>query len=1594
MPPPFVPGDHVVDFVDDALNGLLSPADEQYVLTHATSCPICTVALKEARLRQDALRSLPTPEVAPAMIKGVVERIEMIATGQSRRQRFVRRWTLRGVAATIGIMALVHLWFILQKPSAYDLRILGQQQLLAGTPASLRVQLTRNNTPISEAHISLALYNPHTAQSVSLASYKTDASGSGSPQFTLPDWPDGTYTLRATARADFHTESLEQSVTLKRDARLMLSTDKPVYQPGQTIHMRALALRRPDFRPVAAREALFTLTDPRGNIIFKQAGVTSAFGITSADCPLAPEITQGTYTLLCRVGTTQSTSTLEIKPYTLPKFKISLTTDKPFYASGERVRVSVQADYFFNQPVAGARVSLDTGTPIGDVAGTTDASGHATLEFVLPSRILANPAENNDARLTLTTVVVDSAHQEQSRTVPLTVTTAPIHIELVPESGRLVPGLANRIYVLTTYADGRPARTRLAVTGLAPLVTNDLGVTVFELTPQSDLLALAVQATDDAGITSSRRIELATSADSGVLPTEDYLVRTDRAIYRTGQTLAIEVLGSGQEPVFIDLLKDGQTMRTATVPLGEGHGALAIDLPPELAGTLQLNAYRFGEAGMAVHKTRVIYVQPADDLHVQVTVDQPVYRPGDTARLAFHLTDAQGRPVAGALSLVGVDEAVFSVLDRSPGLEGTFFSLDQQLLRPVYTLYPAGPELTGTDANGQRLFNQALFARAAGTTTGRDEILNRLVAQGIISPRTIQSLNTEWGQRYFRERIEAADLSPALKEVLLSPGTFSLEASTGPINRAHAEQLQRTRTSLLPVLWFAVIVVSGFTLLFVFARHVIATVLLCLLLGSCLIAICLPSLGKAREMASRSANMAEASHLAMAIESQDMEHGDTLLKGIGQSQTAFAGPHLRQYFPETLVWRPELITDDRGNASIEVPLADSITTWRLSSSAVSASGQMAAVETPLRVFQPFFVDLNLPAALTRGDEISVPAVVYNYLSTAQTVTLTLSCQDFAESLDGDTRQVALAPGEVQSVYFRIRVLKAGTFNLQLTARAGDVSDALQRPIEVLPGGQQIQFTSSGTLSNTPLDIPLNLPANTIEGSIHAQIKFYPSTFSQVLEGLDSIFQMPSGCFEQTSSTTYPNILALDYLQATRTASPQTQAKARQYIHLGYQRLLTFEIPGGGFDWFGRPAAHPTLSAYGLQEFADMAKVHDVDLALIARTRKWLLAQQQSDGTWTPGRQFYHDDPTALGDARLTTTAYIAWSVFADHSASSNAAATQRFLRSSANAARANPYTTALTVLALMTIDPNDATARDLVTSLESTRQNSPDGKLTHWSAASNRTTAFYATGNSADIETTALAALALLQSNGHTTTAHAALRWLVASKDLRGTWFSTQATVLALKALLAGTATAAGDNQEHRMTLELANQASDIVIPADQSDVLKSFDLAPGLKSGIQNLHLTNRAPADIAYQVTLTYNIPGNPPPAPQRDLDISLNYARSSLTVGENLAVVANLRNNTQQSLPMILADLPIPPGFSADTASLELLQQQGLIEKYQLTSRQIIVYVRALEPGNPLSISYTLHALIPVSIQAQPAIAYEYYKPESHVSTLPISLEINQK
>jgi hypothetical protein len=1596
---------HIIEYVDDYLHGLLSADDAGYVQEHCQDCRICQVALEQARQRHEAMLALPTAEASEELIQSTLGRIR---SAQRRRRRVrtlvLSTWAL-ATAASVAVIGGLHLYYLGLSPTSYDLQVLGQRGLLADAEGSVRIHLfdRRLRTAVPGVPVDIELHDRSGSRVFRLASFTTDACGTGSPRFRLPDVPEGEYELRVRARTPGQDEVLTRTVRLMRSWKLMLSTDKPVYQPGQVIHIRSLGLRRPDLRPVAGQEVVFSITDPKGNVIFKERDVSSAYGIAATDCPLAGEILEGAYAVACRMGDTESKLAVEVKKYVLPKFKLDLELDRTFYQPGQTVRGTVHANYFFGKPVTDAEAQIavaatDVGpTELVRLTARTDHSGVAEFEYRLPETLIGREQDAGDARVTFAVTLRDTAGQEQTRSVCRLVTANPIRLEVIPEAGRLVAGVANTIYVFASYPDGRPARVQLAITGVAQaLATSELGIASFELTPSSSQIGLTLRATDEQGRVGRRHVNL----EIGPVQ-RDFLVRTDKATYKGGDTVHLVALGGGVEPVFVDFVKDGQTILTETVDMTEGRGQYAFDLPPDVFGTIQITAYRFGDAGLPVRKTRVIYVQPARVLNIAAELDHSEYRPGEQARLVVQLTDDSGRPAPGAISLAAVDEAVFAVLEQVPGMERAFFNLEQELLQPIYAIYNWTPNLETSvfDPADRNRFEQALFSRTARDIRGRGPVFDRMLREGVVTERQLETLNAPELDGLIDQGALPDGLADAVRA---SNDPYSLAAASYPAKLRAAQQAQAHGLGRVKDAWvvFAVaLAATGVAVVLILAPRAWVIVVILLLGLPCAASFFLPSLARSREVSKRAVTLANLRGIELGMTDSDISEADSLRPADKLAGEAAAQPaiRVREWFPETLLWRPELITDDAGRVSLDIDLADSITTWRLTASAVAADGRLGGLSSPIRVFQPFFVDLNLPVALTRGDEVAVPVVVYNYLDEPQTVELSLDTDaPWFELLDQPLKRVELAAGQVQSTSYQLRVRQVGRHELRVTARGSGVGDAIKHPIEVMPDGPRVARVFNGTLSQ-PAVIELPVPSQAIEGSAHAILKIYPSAFSQLVEGLEGILQRPYGCFEQTSSTTYPNVLALDYLRQTKQSVPEVEAKARQYIHLGYQRLVSFEVNGGGFDWFGRPPANRTLTAYGLMEFEDMAKVHDVDPRLIQRTRDWLLAQRNADGSWSPESHKMHIDPTVGGGeaARLSTTAYVAWAAFRGNTERSLGASTENYLLAHPAVSIDDPYVLALICNALLAIDADHPEVRPYLVRLLSLKEVSADNRQVWWQRPAQARTEFYGTGLSGNIETTALATLALLKSGTEPATTRGALAWLASQKDRLGTWHSTQATVLALKALLAGTGQALGGDRERVVQVVLNGaRGQTIVIPADQAEVMKQVDLSEQLVPGVNRLTLAEPSGTGVGYQVDFWYHLPQGQAAEPAEALAINIDYDRTDLQVGNAVWAEATVVNNMSHAAPMVILDLPIPAGFATESDTLAALVESGAIAKYQITARSIIVYLRELAPGKPVCIRYRLEATMPVRITVPPARIYEYYDPDNQGTSQPTQMDVRTR
>jgi hypothetical protein len=459
------------------------------------------------------------------------------------------------------------------------------------------------------------------------------------------------------------------------------------------------------------------------------------------------------------------------------------------------------------------------------------------------------------------------------------------------------------------------------------------------------------------------------------------------------------------------------------------------------------------------------------------------------------------------------------------------------------------------------------------------------------------------------------------------------------------------------------------------------------------------------------------------------------------------------------------------------------------------------------------------------------------------------------------------------------------------------------------------------------------------------------------------------------------------MQTTGSANPELQMQAEKYVGTGYQRLLSFEAPGGGFSLFGGAPADTFLTAYGLMLLNDMARVYPVDGAVVERAANWLLAEQRSYGNWWGG------DLRSGGDA-LGATAYVAWALidagYEDTPGMSRAIA---YLGDNA-LAEEDAYSLALAANALVAYDPRDPVTQDVLDALYEARV--VDGDTVYWQMG--KASFMGATGETGSVETTALAAYAFQRAASSPDAVSGALAYLVQRKDAWGTWGTTQATILSLKALLLASEQPGRAQGPATLQVSLNNELTqEIAIDRTNADVVHLVTFDRGFSPTGQNqVQIDLDGGGNLMYQVTTHYYLPWDQVPVTPPDeepLTIEVRYDRTDLAVNDEVTVYVGVQLNQEGVVRMALIDLGVPPGFSVLTEDLGKLVEEGQIARYELTGRQVIIYLEDFSYEAPLYFSYRLRARFPMRAQTPPSSAYDYYNPDKLAMRAPLLVTVNE-
>jgi len=352
------------------------------------------------------------------------------------------------------------------------MRILGQRSYASGAKAAMRVIVSSNASDsvpeaVRDGKVRIELLSgDHRARL--LFAGRLNRKGSVEAEFRFPAGMVGSFPVRFTAETPLGAVETTQMVKLEDRISVLLTSEKPIYQPAQTMHLRALALDRADHHAAAERKLILEVEDPRGNKVFRKAAETDKFGVASAEFALADEVNLVAYHVTAKLGDAESNAAelaVNVERYVLPKFRVTMAFTakdgivKHDFRPGDHVTGTVKANYFFGKPVANAKVTLKASVMDVEVfqaataEGKTDENGEYFFDLPLPNFFAGSGKQRGATPMVVEATVKDAAEHAETRGETITVSQQPLLITAMPEGGALVSGIANNVYVLVAYPD-------------------------------------------------------------------------------------------------------------------------------------------------------------------------------------------------------------------------------------------------------------------------------------------------------------------------------------------------------------------------------------------------------------------------------------------------------------------------------------------------------------------------------------------------------------------------------------------------------------------------------------------------------------------------------------------------------------------------------------------------------------------------------------------------------------------------------------------------------------------------------------------------------------------------------------------------------------------------------------------------------------------------------------------------------------------------------------------------------------------------------------------------------------------------------------
>ncbi|MCX8531246.1 TonB-dependent receptor plug domain-containing protein [Chryseobacterium luquanense] len=656
----------------------------------------------------------------------------------------------------------------------------------------------------------------------------------------------------------------------------------------------------------------------------------------------------------------------------------------------------------------------------------------------------------------------------------------------------------------------------------------------------------------------------------------------------------------------------------------------------------------------------------------------------------------------------------------------------------------------------------------------------------------------------------------------------------------------------------------------------------------------------------------------------------------------------RHDYRETLYWNPIVETDKNGKAQVEFYQSDANSSFRIMTEGISANGLIGRDETTYAAQSLISIDAKIPQYLTRTDQMMIPVVIKNNSAETKTLTLNVIVPNHIKLMKADSL-ITLKPLESGRLFVTMQTDKLINSNIQFTVKSYEFRETMILPLKVEEKGFPHHFS---IVNNKPENTKINLP-EYVNGSFEASYYVYENSALQMFEDIEKLKREPYGCFEQLSSTVYPNVFILNYLKTTNKINSGTEFTVLKNMKKGFEKMLSYKNKDGGFSYFNGNESDVALSAFALLQFRDLKKYINVDAKLVQNLSSFILSKKNSNGLFEVRRSY--ESQSAYSEYYWSRNMYVLYALsklgFKNEIQDTYETSLKRAI------ATRDSYQLALMANASSNLGKYED-YNNLISILNDQYKNEN---------VKTKTTFTGSGGISANAETLSLYMMALQKNDKINQLEIAKVADELINYNGYYGFGSTQATTVALEALSDFFA-----KNEKLFGIDKPE------IKINNAKVSQNMMISSAFRKGENELNVEYLCDRGLPYKLDYQYYTLEAPK---SENIPVTLETKLKSeiSKVGETNRMTVTVKNKINGDLPMTTAKIGIPAGLTLQNALLKDMIDKKQVSYYEIFDNYLVLYWEHFDVNETKTINLDLKVEFAGEYTGKASNVYLYYMPE---------------